>query len=406
MSLGTPSKHLATNFRDFGGFIGPDNLLSLVRNTAPYLFTSVGRAMVAPCPAPTQLIDLVAQPVGWLQILRHGRQLKESEPDTPSGHVDYFALCLASHMATVATFVPTDVDNKIRDALWHPATDRSALECMAEATLAAHAWDQRIMSTRWISAPGHETVGGHNGEWLGVAVGALGCFLRLHDQTWSERLFAAIDAELTREAAAFTAQRQQPNGEIDLLRLATILTHNVGDVDQGLKSWREVEQHPFAGKLRRLAHENSAPYSGVYQLAATLYKQLLSAEGHRHYPLRDVRALRSSPDYLLPLGPCFDDWGRTLSCHPEFSPAARAELFTALLAGCRKVPGQVGYYRAIAGMQDGLGNLDVLGKYLSSAALKALKDPNLKQQIAIKQISFESSLRKRATAILQGKNSA
>ena len=386
--------------RDFGGFIGPDNLLSLVRNTAPYLFTSVGRAMAQPCPAPTQLIHLVAQPVGWLQILRHGRQLSESEPDTPTGHVDYFALCLASHMATVATFVPTDVDNKIRDALWHPDTDRGALEIMAEAALAAHAWDQRLISTRWIAAPGHEPVGGHDGEWLGVAVGALGCFIRLKDTTWSERLFAAIDAELMREAAAFSAQRQLPNGEIDLLRLATILTHNVGDVDQGLKSWREAEQHPLAGRLRRLAHENSTPYNGIFHLAAHLYKQLLSSEGHRHYPLRDVRALRSSPDYLLPLGPCFDDWGRAMANHADFSPASRADLLTSLLAGCRKVAGQVGYYRAIAGMQDGLGNLDVLGKYLPSAATKALKDPILKQQIAIKQISFESSLRKRAHVLL------
>ncbi len=391
----------AAHQRDFGGFIGPENLLHLVRNTAPYYFTSVGRDLVAPCPAPTHLIDLVNEPVGWLQILRHGRQLHDSSPTSPEAHVDYFALCLASHMATVATFVPTDVDTKIRDALWHPDTDRSALERMAAATLAAHQWDQRPISARWIVAPDHQPVGGHDGEWLGVAVGALGCFLRLGDQDWSERLYNAIDAELQRQAAAFTVQRHVKDGDIDLLRLAAILTHNVGDVDQGLKSWREAAQHPYAEKLRRLAHENITQYNGVYQIAAQLYKELLSAEGHRHYPLRDVRALRSSPDFLLPLGPCFDDWGRQLATHEKFNHTARAELLTALLAGCRKVPGQVGYYRAIAGMQDALGNLDVLSKYLSSAALKALKDPALKQHIAIKQISFESSLRKRAAAVLQ-----
>jgi hypothetical protein len=304
-------------------------------------------------------------------------------------------------MATVASFVPTDVDTKIRDALWHPATDFATLERMAEATLAAHAWDQRLLSTRWVDVAEHGIIGGHDGEWLGVAVGALGCFLRIGNQPWSERLYAAIDAELQREATAFSVLQGMPGQEIDLLRLATILTHNVGDVDQGLKSWREAEQHPMAGQLRRLAHENSAPYQGVYQIAAALYKQLLASEGHRHYPLREVRALRSSPDFLLPLGPCFDDWGRTLASHEQFPLSARAELLTALLAGCRKVPGQVGYYRAIAGMQDGLGHLDVLQKYLPSAATKALKDPTLKQQIAIKQISFESSLRKRATALLQ-----
>jgi hypothetical protein len=252
--------------RDFGGFIGPENLLSLVRNTAPYWFGGYGRRVMTEVSAPSRLIDLVDTPFGWLQILRHGRQLAESSPKTPEAHVDYFALCLACHMSTVATFVPTDVDTKIRDALWHPDTDRGALERMADAVLAAKAWDQRSYSVRWVAAPGHEPVGGHDGEWLGVAVGALGCFLRLGDTDRGDRLFAAIDAELTREAAAFRAQRQVKDGEIDLLRLAAILTHNVGDVDQGLRSWREQERHPLAQRLGRLAHENAVPYEGTYQI--------------------------------------------------------------------------------------------------------------------------------------------
>ena len=137
-------------------------------------------------------------------------------------------------------------------------------------------------------------------------------------------------------------------------------------------------------------------------MAATLYKQLLSAEGHRHYPLRDAKALRSSPDFLLPFGPFFDDWGRTLGAHPDFNPAARGELLAALLAGCRKVPGQVGYYRAIAGLEDAVGNLDVLAKHLPGASQKALKDPELRRAIAIKQVSFESALKKRAGVVLAG----
>ena len=386
--------------RDFGGFIGPENLLSLVRNTAPYWFGGTGRRLVAELPQPGRLIDLVDTPHGWLQILRHGRQLADSSPKTPEAHADYFALCLACHMATVATYVPTDVDNKIRDALWHPDTDRAALERMEAATFAAKQWDQRLYSTRWIAAPRHQPVGGHDGEWLGVAVGALGCFLRLGDQLRSERLFAAVDAELARQAAAFSAQRQVKDGELDLLRLAAILTHNVGDVDQGLRSWREQERHPFADRLRRLAHENATPYGGIYQLAARLYKELLAAEGHRHYPLREVRPLRGSAEFLLPLGPCFDDWGRKLGSHPDFNAASRGELLAALIAGCRKVPGQVGYYRAIAGLQDAVGNLDVLAKHLPGAAQKALKDVELRRQIAVKQISFESTLKKRTQAIL------
>jgi hypothetical protein len=386
--------------RDFGGFIGPANLLSLVRNTAPYWFSEHGRRLAAEVAAPTRLIELVDLDHGWLQILRHGARLADESPRTSEAHADYFALCLACHMASVASFVPTDVDSKIRDALWHPDTDRGALERMAEAVFAARRWDQRVYSARWVAIPGHHPVGGHDGEWLGVAVGALGCFLRLKDDARAARLFAAIDAELARAAAAFCAACAVKDGELDLLRLAAILTHNVGDVDQGLRSWRDQERHPYADRLRRLAHENGAPYDGTYQLAARLYRELLAAEGHRHYPLREVRALRASVEFLLPLGPCFDDWGRKLGAHPEFSMAARGELLAALIAGCRKVPGQMGYYRALAGLQDALGNLDVLAKHLPGAAVKALKDPDLRKLIAVKQVSFESTLKKRTQALL------
>lgn len=385
--------------RQFDGFIGPANLLSLVRNTAPWLFLSWAKDLAPTVPEPEHLIDLADQPFGWLQILRHGRRLAEDEPGTPEAHADYFALCLACHWATVASFVPTDVDTKIRDALWHPRNDRGALERMATAVLALRQWDVARISARWVDTPlGH--VGGHDGEWLGVAVGALGCFLRLGDASWSERLFAAIDAELERETAAFRALRAGRGRELDLLRLAAVITHNVGDVDQGLRSWRERESHPLGLRLRHLAHENATPYGGTCQVAAALYKQLLAAEGHRHYPLREVKALRSSADFLLPFGPFFDDWGRKLGAHADFSPSARGDLLAALLAGCRKVTGQIGYYRAIAGLEDAVGNLEVLAKHLPGASQKALKDPELRRAIAVKQVSFESALKKRAAVVL------
>jgi hypothetical protein len=40
---------------------------------------------------------------------------------------DYFALCLACHHATVATFVPTDVDTKIRGVSGHNGEHWSAI---------------------------------------------------------------------------------------------------------------------------------------------------------------------------------------------------------------------------------------------------------------------------------------
>ena len=71
----------------------------------------------------------------------------------------------------------------------------------------------------------------------------------------------------------------------------------------------------------------------------------LSAEGHRHYPLRPVKALRRSPVTLLPLCPFLDEWGSVVAQLEESS-----EVLAALVMGCKRVQGQQGYYRAIAGM--------------------------------------------------------
>ncbi len=54
---------------------------------------------------------------GWLNILLEPKLLSllpRCDAPTEQQRVNYFALCLASHFATVASYVPTDVDSKIR----------------------------------------------------------------------------------------------------------------------------------------------------------------------------------------------------------------------------------------------------------------------------------------------------
>lgn len=55
-------------------------------------------------------------------------------------------------------------------------------------------------------------------------------------------------------------------------------------------------------KFSRLAHERNERYGGEFYRAKAIYKELLSVEGHRHYPLREPKCLRLSPDLMLPLG--------------------------------------------------------------------------------------------------------
>ena len=97
-----------------------------------------------------------------------------------------------------------------------------------------------------------QPISGHNGEWLGVLAGAWGAFLRLGDEKTSMEIQQMIQCELDREAQAFKYLRQlKPSVEVNtaMLKLAAILTHNVGDVDQGLGYWAGKNdihvKHPF-----------------------------------------------------------------------------------------------------------------------------------------------------------------
>lgn len=366
------------------GFIQPQTILEQVRNTAPYLFDQFNPVSGRP----------VSQS-GYLEILSSA-----SQPHAADELPDYFALCMAAHHATVGTFVPTDVDSKIRGLLWKESRDPAALRAMAGVALRAPSWSMDRVSTRWSGIPGHAPVSGHNGEWLSVFAGSHGRFLALGDDEYAGKMADAIDAELQREAAAFTAALRKPGLEIEALRLAMLLTHNVGDLDQGISFWEGSQTAASRARFSRLAHENTQACGGVFQWAAKLYKENLAAEGHRHYPLRAVRPLRKSPDLLLPIGPFFDEWGGIVATHPSLDTDERAEVLDALVKGCRKVPNQVGYYRALAGFQQANArNFDLAAERMPAASRKEIRDPALRRQIAIPRRSFESALVKKVIAL-------
>ncbi len=383
--------------KQFHGHIGPANLLGLVRNTAPFLFTAA-----EPPAADARLVELAAAPLGWQAIIRGAERLPAVDVPTAAQREDYFALCLAAHMGTAGTFIPTDVDAKIRGVLWSPKENPAVLRRMADTVLAARAWDIAPVSARIVDVPGSGRISGHDGELLGVMSGALGCFLANGDSEYAQRLAAAVEGELERESAGFLCLLRRPGAELDVLRLATVLTHNAGDVDQGLSFWREeFAGHPLYERFGRLAHENAKAFGGAFQVAAHLYRTVMSAEGHRNYPLRTVKNLRTTNALLLPIGPFLDEWGAAVATHRALTTDDRADIMTALLQGCRKIPGQQGYYRALAGMAEALGgSLDQVAKRLPAAQRQVLKDAETRRLMAVRQGSFESSLRKRTAAEL------
>lgn len=373
-------------------YISPVTLVEWVENTAPFLFFDSSP------PPSKRLIDL-----DFIDILRSVR-LGYVWPETLSEYVeDYFALCLSAHHATVATFIPTDVDSKIRGLLWKDSKEPASHRRMFEFALKAMKWPLDNVSRRYTQVAGLGPVSGHNGEQLSVLMGALQAFLKNEDSEFAARARAAIDEELRREAIEFVTAIETKGLELDALRIVASITHNVGDIDQGLSYWSKHEMYnDVRADYGRLAHENTNPFGGVFAKAAKVYKRVMSAEGHRHYPLRSIRGLRQSPDLLLPLGPFFDEWGAIVATHPGVNDETRAETLGAIITGSRKIAGQKGYFRAIRGMQDALGQAKVqtLLKRLPNSVRKDYEDAELRKAVAISRESFESSMKKALQAAL------
>jgi len=361
-------------------WIGPETLISQVRSTAPFLERRL------PATESGRLIDLGHSPDGFLRILASWQNLLGPGLSAEEQLQDYFALCLACHHATVATFVPTDVDTKIRGILWRESRDPDVLRRLLCLALAARTWTEDGISIRAVRG-----VSGHNGEQWSAIAGGLGRLLELGDTVAAAEAQAAIETEIDRELAVFEEVAAERNAELDLLRLSMTLAHNRGDLTQGMGFWKRT---PVTAPVMDYLSQR-----GRFSLAVRIYQQTgLSAEGHRHYPLRAVKPLRRSVATLLPLCPFLDDWGGRVAQLEESH-----EVLAALVEGCRKVQGQQGYYRAIAGMRAASpGAFEPIAARMPNAAQRLLRDSELRKLIDVPRASFESMMRKRARAALVG----
>jgi hypothetical protein len=359
-------------------WIGPETLIAQVRGTAPFLEPRL------PAAEPGRLIELGHSPDGFLRILANWQNILRPNLSHEEQLQDYFAVCLACHHATVATFVPTDVDTKIRGIVWHESRDPDVLRPMLRLALASRAWTEEGISIRAVRG-----VSGHHGEQWSAIAGGMGRLLELGDTVSAEEAQAAIEAEIDREQAVFDAVAAERDAELDLCRLSMTLAHNRGDLTQGMGFWKRT---PLTAPV--MEHLSAR---GRFSLAVRVYQHTgLSAEGHRHYPLRAVKALRRSPATLLPLCPFLDDWGGIV-VHLEESH----EVLAALVAGCQKVAGQQGYYRAIAGMRSASpGAFEHAAAHMPNAAQRLLRGADMRKLIDVRRVSFESMMRKRARTAL------
>jgi hypothetical protein len=362
----------------FDHWISPATLMAQVRATAPFLDARL------PPATPDRLIEMGGSPDGFLRILANWENLLRPGLGHEEQLQDYFALCLACHHATVATFVPTDVDTKIRGIVWRESRDPAVLRPMLRLALESRGWTEEGISIRSVRG-----VSGHQGEQWSAIAGGLGRLLEVGDTAAAEEAQAAILTEIEREQAVFEATADERDAELDVLRLSMTLSHNRGDLSQGMGFWKHSPT--LVAMMEHLSER------GRFELAVRVYQHTgISAEGHRHYPLRAVKALRRSPATLLPLSPFLDGWGAAVAQLREAH-----EVLAALVSGCHKVPGQQGYYRAIAGMRAAdPGGFERAAARMPNATQRLLREAELRKLIDVPRVSFESMMRKRARTAL------
>jgi hypothetical protein len=319
-------------------------------------------------------------------------------------HVEYFRLCVSAHFTTVATYVPTDVDNQIRFKLWDPALPLEQTMAMSELVMQAHAWDTRPVSRRWVLAPrSGRSLGGHLGEWFSIAAGAYGALRRRAPDRAAE-VAGLIVREVENHAEIFSELKAARDG-VGLLKAATIIAHNLGDLDRVFEMWGVPADDPLLESVFRAGHADARRPRAALVEAGALNKAMMALENHRHFALRAVRPLRRSADLLLPIGPFFDDWGRGLARHPLLAPEEIAETVIALVVGWErlgKTPGApvpVGYPRALAGILEAFpGGMAALGKLLPARVERDLRSGPLRVLISVAQSRFEETIGKTALA--------
>jgi hypothetical protein len=350
------------------------------------------------------LVEQVRNTAAWLWADPASRSLTaifdaavDERIEDPGAFERTFRLRLAAHYATVATFVPTDVDAHIRHHMWLAVGDAEtfarAKSCIDEAV----ARDARAVSARVTNG-----LSGHDGEWLSVRSGALGRALVLALGDAAAELADEIDAELDREQRIFAEAIEQGAPAATTLALATTIAHNLGDLSRVVDSWpRGARSSELHARFSRLGHADGARHRDAFLLAGALNKELMALENHRFLALRKPRALRRSRALLLPVGPWFDAWGETACGSELLDEADRAEVVAALVELHLRSPTQQGCLRALAAFhRETRGGLSWYGDALPARLRKEIGRGRIREAIDVSREKFEARIEGRCRALL------
>ncbi len=337
--------------------------------------------------APALLISQVKSTAAWALEEPSGFRDALDESVNPANLIPYLRLLLAAHFTTVATFVPTDVDTRIRHHLWWSLETEDQLLAALDVVDEAASWEPRLVSERVVGTSAGD-VSGHQGEWLSVWAGALGRAIALGAEQARERALSRIDGELDREEKIFGVCRDP----LEILRCATVLAHNLGDLSRVVEAWpRHVQAGELRSRLTRLGHEG-----GRFAVPGAINKPIMAPENDRFLALRPARSLRKSRKLLLPIAPFLDAWGELLGRTELLDEAERGEIVAALVETHTRNPQQLGCLRALAGFDRAFkGGLGAVEDAVPARQRKLLRTGALREQLGVDQKRFEARMIKK-----------
>lgn len=309
---------------------------------------------------------------------------------------EYFYICMSAHWATAGTFVPTNVDNQIREGLWKHKEILGHIEKMARITIDSWSWNYEEVTNRKSYNPENgQVMSTHEGTWLSVAIGAYNALVKNKKSDLATEMANAILSEIEKEEKLLIELREKRD-HINFLRSTALMAHNFGDLDRVIDQWQMPEDDPFRQRIYKLGHKPNENYSPILAYSGQVNKAFLSVENHRHMSMRQPRCLRRSHRFLVPVGPFMDQWGRTLGESADLSLPEKGEIIAALFEGYKRQDQAYGYARAYRGLTEALPDgLDTLIRDLPFDLMAEIRKSSFQKIADRSQVEFENDFKQK-----------
>jgi hypothetical protein len=110
--------------------------------------------------------------------------------------------------------------------------------------------------------------------------------------------------------------------------------------------------------------------------------------------MRQARCLRRSADFLIPVGPFMDKWGKTLGESRELTPEEKGEIIICLFEGYKRQDMAFGYTRAYGALIQTLPRgIDSLEAHIAFDVVAEIKKSPFTRIAELSQEEFEGQFK-------------